>query len=103
MSKLGFRNLVYYRATFIQEASTRIANKIALVNTRDLVIKVLRPSGGSLKNVDQNNNLGSIPIVMRKGGFMRDIRTLNDVATGYVVAGLVPRLLRTHALADNIA
>jgi len=100
VSKLGFRNLVYYNATFIQEASTRLANKVALLNTRDLLIKVLRPSGGNLKFVDQNNNLGSIPVVMRP--FQRDIRTLNDVAQGYIVAGLVPRLLRTHGLADNI-
>lgn len=101
VSKLGFRNLVYYNATLIQEASTRIASKIAFINTNYAAIKVLQPSGGRLKQMDQNNNLGSIPLVMRE--FQRDIKTLNDVATGYIVAALVPLLLRPHGLADNVS
>lgn len=100
VSKLGFRNLVYYNATLIQEVSTRIANKVALLNTRDLAIKVLRPTGGVIKNVDQNNNLGSIPIVMKK--IQNDIDSLNRIQLMYITAGLVPRQLRTHGLADNI-
>jgi len=105
-SKLGFRNLVYYNATMIQEVSTRIASKVALLNTRDIRIAVLKPTGGSTKQVDQQNNLGSIPVAFRDvngSRFQRDINSLNDVAVGYIVAGLVPRLLRTHGLADNVS
>ena len=101
VSKLGFNNLVYYNATLIQEASTRIASKIAFLNTNYLGIKVLQPSGGRLRQMDQNNNLGSIPLVVRE--FQRDITTLNDVATGYITFALVAELLRVHGLADNVS
>jgi len=100
VTKLGFRNIMYYNAAIITESSSRMANKFVLLNTRDLVIKVLRPTGGSISMADQANGLGSVPVVMK--GFQQDIDTLNEVSLGYVVAGLVPRLLRTHGLADNI-
>lgn len=98
MSKLGFRNLVFYRATLIREASTRMDNKIAFLNTRDLALHVLRVPG--MTGWDQNNNLGSVPVVM--GKFQEDIDSLNVVGLFYAVAGLVPSQLRTHGLADNI-
>lgn len=100
--KLGFRGIMFFNAMLIRDSSTRFANKIALINTRDLVIKCLRSQGGSYnkEEVDNNNNLGSIPVNM--GKFQRDIDSLNDVALAYSVCSLVPKLLKTHGLADNV-
>ena len=99
-SKLGFRNLVYYRATLIQETDALVAGIVALFNTRDLLIKVLSPAGGRIRQADQDNNLGTIPVIMKQR--QQDIDSLNNVTLGYIVAGLVPRQLRTHGLANNV-
>lgn len=101
--KLGFRGIMFFNAMLIRDSSTRFASKIALINTRDLSIKVLRSQGGSYDKateVDNNNELGSIPVNM--GKFQRDIDSLNDVALAYSVCSLVPKQLRTHGLADNV-
>lgn len=97
--KLGFTNVMYYNAALIRESSTRMANKLAFLNTRDLKIKVLREPGISMES--QDNGLGSIPAIVDP--FQKDIDSLNRVALLHIVAGLVPSLLRTHGLADNIA
>ncbi len=96
--QLGIANIQYYNATLMREVSSRLDNKIAFVNSRDLGLKVLRVPG--IKMLDQNNNLGSIPAIVDP--FQRDIDSLNDVSLMWIVAGLVPSLLRTHGLADNI-
>lgn len=100
--KLGFRGIMFHNAMLIRDSSTRLANSIALINTRDLVIKCLRSQGGSYDKelADENNNLGTIPVNM--GKFQRDIDSLNDVALGYSVCSLVPKMLRTHGLANNV-
>ena len=102
MYKLGFRGIMFHNAMLIRDSSVRLANRVAFINTRDLLIKVLRPQGLNITKemVDQNNNLGSIPVMMRP--FQHDIDSLNDVAVGYAVASFVPRQLRTHGLADNV-
>ena len=97
--KLGFSNIMYYNATLIRESSTRLASKIAFVNTNFLKIKVLRSPG--MSQLDQDNQLGSIPAAV--DSFQRDINSLNLVSTMYAVASFVPMLLRVHGLADNIA
>ena len=99
IAKLGFDNIKFYNAALIRESSTRMANKIAFINTRDLAIKVLRSPG--LEKFDQDNGLGSIPVIVDE--FQKDIDSLNMVSLMYIVAGLVPSQLRTHALADNIS
>ena len=100
--KLGFRGIMFFNAMLIRDASTRFANSIALINTRDLLIKCLRSQGGSYnkEEADNDNNLGTIPVNM--GKFQRDIDSLNDIALGYSVWSLVPKQLRTHGLANNV-
>ncbi len=102
MFKLGFRGIMFFNAMLIRDSSTRFANKIALINTRDLVIKCLKSQGGKYRKdaADENNNLGTIPVNM--SDFQRDIDSLNDVALAYSVCSLVPKQLRTHGLADNV-
>lgn len=96
--KLGFENIVFFRAVLIRETSSQVANKVLFLNTRDLAIHVLREPG--IEQFDQDNGLGSVPVVMDP--FVKDIDSLNMVSLIHVVAGLVPSQLRTHALADNI-
>ena len=102
MVKAGFENYMFYNAALIRDSSTRFTGKCAFITTRDLGIKVLRSQAGKYTKemFDEENNLGSIPIFMSP--FKQDIDTLNDVSTGYCVASLVPSLLDTHGLADNI-
>lgn len=103
MYKLGFRGIMFFNAMLIRDSSTRLENKVAFINTRDLYIKVLKPQGLNITKemVDENNNLGSLPVMMRP--FQHDIDSLNDVSLGYSTFSLVPAQLRTHGLADNIA
>lgn len=100
--KNGLQNYMFYNAAIIRDSATAFTNKVAFITTRDLKIKVLRPQGMKLdsKMVDENNNLGSIPVCMRP--FQHDIDTLNDVALGYSTFSFVPSLLDTHGLADNV-
>ena len=99
---LGLPNIMFYNAALIRDSSTRFNNKVAFITTRDLKIKVLRPQGVKIdsKMVDENNNLGTLPVAFRP--FQHDIDTLNDVAIAYSVFSLVPSLLDTHGLADNV-
>jgi len=98
ITKLGFRNIMYYNAAIIRDSSTRFSGKIALLNTRSLAIKVLREAG--MKAVDQDNALGSVPVVVDP--FQQDINSLNKVSLMHVTAGLVPMSLREQGLADNV-
>lgn len=106
IANLGIPNIKFYRAALIRESSTRLSDgttsKIALINTRDLYLKFLRPSGngGSKESWNQDNGLGSVPVAVMP--FANDTDSLNKIALFYATASLVPAQLRTHGLADNV-
>lgn len=103
LAQLGLNGIVFHNAALVRDSSTKFANKIALINTRDLKIKYLSSDSmnkSPKETWDQENELGGIPVNM--GQWMNDIDSLNWIAKFYAVASLVPCQLRTHGLADNV-
>lgn len=103
LAQLGLRGIIFDNAVLIRDTATKFANRIALINTRDLKIKYLSADGMNKvekQTWDQENDLGGVPIQM--GQWVEDIDSLNWVAKFYAVASLVPCQLRTHGLADNV-
>ena len=106
---IGVDTIVLKSATLYPDSSTRFLNgtagKIALINTRGLMLKVLKGSGTTVKDMlDQRNNLGGLPIYWKQGGakqFENDIDSLKWVKIGYVSYNLMPLSLQDHGLADN--
>lgn len=106
-TQFGADNIMFYNAQLVPDSSTRFVNKVALINTRALKIKVLKGQGNSLKGMmTENNGMGSLPIFWKEGGegsFVNDPKTLLWIKLGYLVYNLVPRSLQDHGLADNIS
>lgn len=103
--KLGYDNIMFYNAQLIRDSSSRFLNGsaglVAFLNTKALVMKVLKGQGKVTKEMlTQRNNLGSLPIFWKHKA-MSDIDTLNYVSVGYVTFNLVPRSLQDHGLANN--
>lgn len=103
--RLGYDNIMFYNAQLIRDSSSRFLNgsagKVAFLNTKALVIKVLKGQGKVTKEMlTQRNNLGSLPIFWKHKA-MSDIDTLNYISIGYINFNLVPKSLQDHGLADN--
>ena len=101
----GFENIRFHNATLFIDRSDRFDNgsagKVAFLNSRGLVLKVLMGAGGVQKEMlDSRNNLKSVPIFW-KHKEMSDFATLNYNWVGYCTMNLVPKSLQDHGLADN--